>query len=34
MFVEPCILFDFSCMATIKVGIMYDQFMKGTIIKT
>ncbi len=25
--------FDFSCMATIEVGIMYDQIVKGTIIK-
>ncbi len=26
--------FDFSCMATIEVGIMYDQIVKGTIKKT
>ncbi len=25
---------DFSCMATIKVSLMYDQIIKGTIIKT
>ncbi len=25
---------DFSCMATLKVGIMYDQIVKGTILKT
>ncbi len=27
-------LFDFSFMATIEVGIMYDQIVKGTIIET
>ncbi len=26
--------FNFSCMATIEVGIMYDQIVKGTIINT
>ncbi len=26
--------YDFSCMATIGLGIMYDQFVKTTIIKT
>ncbi len=25
--------FDFSCMAAIEVGIMYDQSVKGIIIK-
>ncbi len=29
---DVCYIFDFSCMATIEVGIMSDQIVKGTII--
>ncbi len=31
---ECDVSFDLSCMATIEVGIMYDEIVKGTIIKT